>query len=245
MVSSTIGYCTFFWGQSGKVKSKVFCSLRAQAIRNGLCSANDEVLRGTHYSEGVLVILNVLSAEALPSYKLWQLQLATTGAALRGQSGLNTSDTKKARFDMFPTKAPGLDGLPVLFYQKFWQNVGDHSTSACLGFLNDGHRLDEVNNILITLIPKVKRASRMTEFYLISLCNVFYKNIVKALTNWFRNILSDVILESQSAFILGRLISDNGIVGFECMHALKRKKKGYKRVLALKLDMSKTYDRVE
>lgn len=41
---------------------------------------------------GALVILTVLSAGApshCSSHKLWQLQLATTGPALRGQSGLS------------------------------------------------------------------------------------------------------------------------------------------------------------
>ncbi|KAK3212398.1 hypothetical protein Dsin_017104 [Dipteronia sinensis] len=41
------------------------------------------------------------------------------------------------------------------------------------------------------------------------------------------------------------MIFDNSIVGFECMHALKRKKKGKVGALVLKLDMSKAYDRVE
>jgi hypothetical protein len=58
-------------------------------------------------------------------------------------------------------------------------------------------------------------------------------------------VLNGVISESQSAFIPGRLISDNAIVGFECIHALRSKKKGKQGALALKLDMSKAYDRVE
>ncbi|KAK2646527.1 hypothetical protein Ddye_021722 [Dipteronia dyeriana] len=55
-----------------------------------------------------------------------------------------------------------------------------------------------------------------------SLCNVFYKIVTKALANRFCGVLNEVISETQSAFIPGRLISDNAIIGFECMHALKR-----------------------
>ncbi|KAK2661548.1 hypothetical protein Ddye_000122 [Dipteronia dyeriana] len=50
---------------------------------------------------------------------------------------------------------------------------------------------------------------------------------------------SEVISEIQSAFIPGRLIFDNAIMGFECMHVLKA------GAMALKLDMSKAYDKVE
>ena len=55
-----------------------------------------------------------------------------------------------------------------------------------------------------------------------------------------------MIDETQSAFIPGRLITDNAMVGFECLHALRRKVNGKKKgFMSLKLDMSKAYDRVE
>ncbi|KAK2648728.1 hypothetical protein Ddye_016217 [Dipteronia dyeriana] len=111
--------------------------------------------------------------------------------------------------------------------------------------LNRGHSLQNVNRMLIILIPKVKREERMTDFWPISLCNVIYKNVAKSLANRFRCVPSEVISDTQSAFIPGRLISDNAIIGFECIHALKRRNKGRKRELALKLDMAKAYDRVE
>ncbi|KAK3231070.1 hypothetical protein Dsin_002951 [Dipteronia sinensis] len=125
---------------------------------------------------------------------------------------------------MHPNKA-GLDGLPALFYQKYWSIVGEKVTKACLGVLNDGNDLEEINGTLVALIPKASRAERITDFRSISLCNVLYKIIAKALANRFRMVLGDDISETQSAFLHGHLISDNAIVVFECMHAVKRKKK--------------------
>ena len=43
----------------------------------------------------------------------------------------------------------------------------------------------------------------------------------------------------------GRLITDNILVAFEAMHHISQKKTGKKGTMALKLDMSKVYDRVE
>lgn len=85
----------------------------------------------------------------------------------------------------------------------------------------------------------------MADMRPISLCNVVYKIISKVLSNRLKSMLGGLISETQSAFIPGRLITDNIMVSYEVMHFMKRKTKGKEGWMALKLDMSKTYDHVE
>ncbi|KAL5546661.1 hypothetical protein UlMin_006348 [Ulmus minor] len=154
-------------------------------------------------------------------------------------------DVRAAVFQMAPSKSPGADGMSALFYQNYWAIVGDEVTTACLGFLNEGLGLVSINETLITLLPKVKCPTHITEFRPISLCNVLYKIISKMLATRMRSVMDSIISEEQSAFIPRRLISDNAIIGFECIHALKQRRSKQKGYLALKLDMAKAYDRVE
>ena len=154
-------------------------------------------------------------------------------------------EIKKAVFQMGATKAPGLDGMNALFYQKFWHIVGNDVMNAVLDFLNDGVMLPDLNHTNIVLIPKVKSPKKMSEYRPINLSNVVYKIISTVLVNRLKQVLLDIISPTQSAFVPGRLITDNVIVAYEALHYMHARKKGKTGSLALKLDVSKTYDRVE
>lgn len=85
----------------------------------------------------------------------------------------------------------------------------------------------------------------MADLRPIALCNVLYKVIGKVLANRLKTLLPEVISDNQSAFLKSRLISDNVMISFEILQYLKRKQQGKTGVMALKLDLSKAYDRIE
>jgi hypothetical protein len=146
---------------------------------------------------------------------------------------------------MHPLKSPGPDGFAACFYQKTWNIVWSEVCTAVLDFLNRGAFHDDINETYIALIPKIKNPTHITEFRLISLCNVIYKLIAKVLANRLKRVLGKIISPNQSTFIPGRLITDNIIIAFEALHTMDTRLKGKEGYMALKLDMSKVYDRVE
>ncbi|XP_042944649.1 uncharacterized protein LOC122278535 [Carya illinoinensis] len=157
----------------------------------------------------------------------------------------SAEEVVQALNQMEPSKAPGPDGMPPLFYQKYWTVVGKDVTEAVLKVLNEGVFPAELNHTHIALIPKKDKPETVAEYRPISLCNVAYKLISKVLSNRLKQVLPQVISLSQSAFVPGRLITDNVLVAYELVHYLRQKRKGKKGYMSLKLDMSKAYDRVE
>ena len=146
---------------------------------------------------------------------------------------------------MYPLKSLGPDGMSPLFYQHFWPKIGGVVTSIVLAFLNSGIIPPNFNHTHIVLIPKCKEPKKVTDYRPISLCNVVYKIASKAITNRLKKVLPSIISDTQSAFVHGRLITDNVLVPYEMMHHISQKKSGKVGDLALKLDMSKASDRIE
>lgn len=93
--------------------------------------------------------------------------------------------------------------------------------------------------------PKVKSPVCVSEFRPISLCDVLYKILTKAIVNRLKPMLPNVVSENQIAFVPGRLITDNAMITLKLFHTMKRRSKAKKGSMALKLDMAKAYDRVE
>jgi hypothetical protein len=74
---------------------------------------------------------------------------------------------------------------------------------------------------------------------------VIYKLVAKVLANRLKHVLNKCISANQSAFVPGRSILDNAMAAIEVVHFMKSKTRGKLGEVALKLDISKAYDRID
>lgn len=114
-----------------------------------------------------------------------------------------------------------------------------------LSSLNSSALLKSINHTFITLIPKVHNLEKVSEFRLISLCNVIHTIFSKVIANCLKPLLNSIISKTHTAITVDRLITDNILIVFESLHHMKTNCSRKKGFMALKLDMSNAYDKMK
>ncbi|KAL9679475.1 hypothetical protein QQ045_017337 [Rhodiola kirilowii] len=158
---------------------------------------------------------------------------------------ISEEEIRAAIFSMGPLQAPRVDGFPAIFYQKHWDSIKDNVIKEVKDFWEEGLLDNEINKTLIVLIPKKKEAVRMEDWRPISLCTVAMKIITKTISHRLQPFLIQIVSPFQSAFVKGRVITDNIVVAHEVANFFKNCKEGGSYYASVKIDMSKAYDRVE
>lgn len=149
-------------------------------------------------------------------------------------------EIKHVVFGMNPDSAPGPDGFGGKFYQRMWHIVGEDVANAVRSFFIHGEFPSGFNASFVTLIPKLKDATRIEDFRPIVLGNFLYKIITKILSDRLGSILSNLLSYHQFGFIPGRRIHDcialasEGVnsLGLRCMDGN----------MVIKIDIRKAFD---
>lgn len=147
-------------------------------------------------------------------------------------------------FQMGADKAPGPDGFPPGFYQRYWSTVGDSMINFVRKYFLVVHLPLNVNQAAICLIPKVAAPEVLSQFRPISLCNVIVKLVSKILANRLHGVIDKLVGLFQSSYIPVQVALDSIITVQEVIHLLRRQK-GCRGGMIIKVDLEKAYDRVD
>ncbi|GAA0169220.1 hypothetical protein LIER_40724 [Lithospermum erythrorhizon] len=145
---------------------------------------------------------------------------------------------------MHPDKSPRSDGSPGDFCKNNWNLMSNEITLAALDFLNGGKLLKESNNSFICLIPKIDNPETLSDYRPINLCNTIYKVAFKTIVNRLKPHLNSLLSPYQNGFVNGRLIQDSTIIAQELTDHIRTSKCKKNGLAAIKIDMSKAFDRV-
>ena len=89
------------------------------------------------------------------------------------------NEIKNVIFSMKPMKAPGSDGLQALFFQNYWDIVGDSVHNLIKEMIEKRECPRDLNMTCVTLIPEIENPTQVSQFRPISLCNVPHKILTK------------------------------------------------------------------
>ncbi len=157
------------------------------------------------------------------------------------QDRFELTDIKSAIFSCGPDKAPGPDGLPLSFYQRFWSCLSTDIMEVFNCFYNGSLRLEDINFYWICLIPKKGEVVSARDIQPISLENGLIKIIAKVLAIRLQRCLSELINPFQSAFVRGRSIFDNFFSAHILTHHLHYSNH---QAAILKIDFERAFDHI-
>ncbi|GJR53242.1 RNA-directed DNA polymerase, eukaryota [Tanacetum coccineum] len=152
---------------------------------------------------------------------------------------VSRDEIRSAVWNCGDNKSPGPDGYTFEFFKKYWGFIGIDFCEAVEHFFNNGAFAKGCNSSFIALIPKIMDAKLVMDFRPISLIGCVYKVVTKILANRLAMVISNIVSNTQSAFVSERQILDGPFIINEVLHWCKRKNK---KAMFFKVDFAKAYD---
>ncbi|XP_012850113.1 PREDICTED: uncharacterized protein LOC105969887 [Erythranthe guttata] len=142
-----------------------------------------------------------------------------------------------------PLSTLGNDGFTGHFYAACWEIIKYDINNFIGDFFCGGYMFKETNRTILVLLPKTESTRNIADYCPISLCNFSGKIIFKILATRLGKILPLLVSDEQAGYFQGRQITTHIVLLQELIRDINPKCKGGNVVF--KLDMAKTYDRLE
>uniref|UniRef100_A0A803K7Y7 Reverse transcriptase domain-containing protein n=1 Tax=Xenopus tropicalis TaxID=8364 RepID=A0A803K7Y7_XENTR len=160
-------------------------------------------------------------------------------------NGLNDFITEKELFDTIQSfkrnKVPGLDGIPIEFYVRFWDILKDDLLCLFNKCFYDKKLPASWQKGVISMLPKEGDKTDFRNWRPITLLNTDYKILAKVFANRLKEVLGQVIHTNQVCGIPGRTIHQMTNLIRDGIWYVKDRGQ---QLAILSLDFEKAFDRI-
>ena len=157
--------------------------------------------------------------------------------------GITKEDLEYSLAHMKRGKSPGLDGLTVEFYCRFWPVVGNLVIDSINEVQELGSFTPHQRTGILKLLPKPHKDPRIVRnLRLIMLLNMDYKLFTKVLSDRLKVVLPSIVHSDQNGFMKNRFLGNN-MLDVYALIAIAAEERNDNMVL-LSLDIEKAFDSV-
>ncbi|XP_031100850.1 uncharacterized protein LOC116004818 [Ipomoea triloba] len=155
---------------------------------------------------------------------------------------LTREEVKNAVWALDPDSTAGPDGFSGSFFRSCWDILHNDVYIAVLDFMIGVPVPFAFSSAQLVLIPKKLNPESFADYRPICLCTFVSKIFTKVISTRLNKLLPRIISREQSGFVQGRNIHDNVLLALELIQSINKRCQGSN--VAIKLDMSKAFDRV-
>jgi len=139
-------------------------------------------------------------------------------------------------------KSPGLDGITIEFYVKFWPLIGN----LLVEVLNEGYDNNSLSDSqrlsLFSLLFKKGDTCDISNYRPISLTNVDYRILAYVLAERLQSVIDSIVSKDQNAYIRNRYMGDNIRLVQDVIEYFEASQKGG---LLFMIDFTKAFDSID
>ena len=223
-------------------ENKVITQLKVEGKQKVVAEQRDILKEMKHFYAN-LYKCNCIDPQCVNDYVCSQKMKCLSHGEQENCEGLmDVQECKKAVFSMKRNKAPGIDGLPIEFYQVFWDDLSGVLVNALNESYENGHLARSQRKGLITLIFKKGNADELKNWRPVTLLNCDYKIVATVLALRMQKIMPTIINETQVGYIKGRLGGFNVRIVQDMIDFMKEKSLEGAMVM---VDFTKAFDVID
>ena len=243
--------------KDGEKPTKFFCALeninyvnktiKKLSINNQIITKQTDILHHikdfyTNLFSNKDSSLTDINIETLLSQSLNKINKLSEDQKSSIESPIKLDELASTLYKMNNNKTPGNDGFPCEFYKMFWVKLKFFILRSVNETFLDKELMITARQCQITCLPKGDKPREFLKNWRpISLLNVTYKLISATLANRLKQVLPNIISETQTGFLQHRFIGESTRLIYDLMsYAEEHNQKG----LLMLIDFEKAFDSV-